>query len=152
MRFYYCSSYVLNDRNMTKPTHLKQTAGLIAPCGMNCALCLAFQRLKKRCPGCREEDPNKSHYCQMCIIRNCPTIQNNLSHFCYECENMPCKRLKLLDKRYRTKYGMSMIENLIEIKEKSMEVFLTHQVEKYTCKTCGGLICVHRSRCLTCEP
>jgi hypothetical protein len=47
---------------------------------------------------------------------------------------------------------MSMIENLNEIKEKGMDVFLTHQVEKYACKTCGGLICVHRSWCLTCEP
>ncbi|MGV8107825.1 DUF3795 domain-containing protein [Methanospirillum sp.] len=137
---------------MTPSIPLQQTARLIAPCGMNCALCLAFQRQKKRCPGCMEEDPNNPHSCQVCIIRNCPTILNNLSHFCYECENMPCKRLKQLDKRYRMKYGMSMIENLNEIKEKGMDVFLTHQVEKYACKTCGGLICVHRSWCLTCEP
>ncbi len=24
--------------------------------------------------------------------------------FCFECESYPCKRLKALDKRYRTKY------------------------------------------------
>lgn len=25
---------------------------LIAPCGMNCQLCYAFQREKNKCPGC----------------------------------------------------------------------------------------------------
>jgi len=124
---------------------------LIAPCGMNCALCLAFQRPKRKCPGCWGEDTNKSTSCQSCIIRNCTTIQNNSSHFCYECEKMPCKRLKQLDTRYRTRYGMSMIANLTEIKDQGMDAFLVHQAEKYTCPTCQGLLCVHRSRCLTCN-
>ena len=124
---------------------------LIAPCGMNCALCLAFQRPKRKCPGCWGEDTNKSTSCQSCIIRNCTTIQNNSSHFCYECEKMPCKRLKHLDTRYRTRYGMSMIANLTEIKDQGMDAFLVHQAEKYTCPTCQGLLCVHRSRCLTCN-
>jgi len=60
--------------------------------------------------------------------------------------------LKQLDIRYRTKYGMSMIANLIEIKDQGMDAFLVHQAEKYTCGTCGGLLCVHRSRCLSCDP
>lgn len=128
------------------------TPGLIAPCGMNCAVCLAFQRPKNKCPGCWEEDLNKSQSCRSCIIRNCPTIQNNSSHFCYECEQMPCKRLKQLDTRYRTKYGMSMIANLNEIKDNGMDAFLKHQAETYTCSSCQGLLCVHRSRCLTCDP
>ncbi|MFH0966926.1 MAG: DUF3795 domain-containing protein [Methanobacteriota archaeon] len=126
--------------------------GLIAPCGMNCALCLAFQRSKKKCPGCWGDDANKPQSCRSCIIRNCPTIQNNSSHFCFECEKMPCKRLKQLDLRYRTKYGMSMIANLTEMKEKGMEAFLVHQADTYTCRTCQGLLCVHRSHCLTCDP
>jgi hypothetical protein len=123
----------------------------IAPCGMNCALCLAYQRTKRRCPGCRGADTDKSKSCISCIIRNCETIKTNASHFCFECDKMPCKRLKQLDARYRKKYGMSMIDNLTEIKDKGMEAFLVHQTEKYTCPTCQGLICVHRSRCLTCD-
>jgi hypothetical protein len=134
----------------TDPPLLKP--GLIAPCGMNCALCLAFQRHKKKCPGCWGDDPNKNQSCRSCIIRNCPTSQNNSSHFCYGCEKMPCKRLKQLDTRYRTRYGMSMIANLTEIKDQGMDAFLAHQTEKYTCRTCRGLLCVHRSRCLTCDP
>ena len=133
------------DLPMLKP-------GLIAPCGMNCALCLAFQRPKQKCPGCWGDDTNKSKSCQLCIIHNCTTIQNNSSHFCYECEKMPCKRLKQLDNRYRTKYGMSMIANLTGIKDEGMDAFLVHQADKYTCSTCGGLLCVHRSRCLMCNP
>ncbi|HEX9862730.1 MAG TPA: DUF3795 domain-containing protein [Candidatus Bathyarchaeia archaeon] len=119
---------------------------------MNCALCMFFQRPKRKCPGCWGEDTNKPKGCQLCIIHKCTTIQNNSCHFCYECEKMPCERLKQLDKRYRTKYGMSMIANLTEIKNQGIAKFLAHQTEKYTCPTCQGLLCVHRSRCLTCNP
>jgi hypothetical protein len=65
---------------------------------------------------------------------------------------MPCERLKQLDARYRTKYGMSMIANLTEIKEKGVDAFLAHQAEKYSCPTCQGILCIHRSRCLKCNP
>ncbi len=132
----------------TDPSALEPN--MVAPCGMNCALCLAYQRPKNRCPGCREEDSNKPKSCLSCIIYNCETIRDNRSHFCYECERMPCKRLKQLDKRYRTKYGMSMIANLTEIKDRGMEAFLADQAERYTCPSCGGLRCVHRPRCLNC--
>ena len=137
---------------MVRIDHLMLKPGLIAPCGMNCALCLAFQRPKQKCPGCWGDDMNKSKSCQSCIIRNCTTIQNNSSHFCYECEKMPCRRLKQLDTRYRSKYGMSMIANLTGIRDQGMDAFLGQQVDKYACKTCRGLLCVHRSRCLTCNP
>jgi hypothetical protein len=125
---------------------------VIAPCGMNCALCLAFQRPKRKCHGCWGQDSDKSISCRSCIIRNCETIRSNSSHFCYECEKMPCKRLKQLDARYRTKYSMSMIANLTEIKEQGVDAFLVHQAEKYSCPTCQGMLCVHRSRCLKCNP
>ena len=134
----------------TDPAILKPD--LIAPCGMNCALCLAFQRSKNTCCGCREDNPDKVKTRELCTIRNCETIRNNTSHFCYECTIMPCKRLKQLDTRYRNKYGMSMIDNLSEIKEDGIVSFIDHQKTKYTCNTCKGLICVHRSRCLNCNP
>lgn len=138
-----------NDMVTTEPFTLQPRH--IAPCGMNCALCLAFQRPKDKCSGCREEDDHRPSCRRSCIIRNCPTVQSSISHLCYECEKMPCRRLKQLDARYRTKYGMSMIANLTEIRDKGMDVFLAHQVERYTCPTCQGLLCVHRSHCLSCE-
>ena len=36
---------------------------LIAPCGMNCRLCLAYIRDKKACPGCLGDDHFKSISC-----------------------------------------------------------------------------------------
>ena len=77
---------------------------LIAPCGMNCRLCMAFQRKKNKCIGCNSDDCTKPAYCLHCIIKNCVTIQNSSSGLCYECDKFPCRRLKQLDKRYRTKY------------------------------------------------
>ena len=94
---------------------------LIAPCGMNCALCMAYQREKNKCPGCREADTNKAISVLRCKIKNCEGIQKDRVKFCFECEKIPCSRLKHLDTRYRTKYDMSMIENLFDIKKKELK-------------------------------
>lgn len=45
---------------------------------------------------------------------------------------------------------MSMIENLKDLKEKSMKQFLETQEEKYECPKCGGIISVHNGKCYTC--
>jgi ribosomal protein S27AE len=71
--------------------------------------------------------------------------------FCSDrCGRYPCKRLRDLDKRYRTRYGMSMIDNLEFIKSSGIRVFLKKEKERWTCKKCGGTICVHREFCLDC--
>lgn len=89
----------------------------IAPCGMNCALCLAYQGAKNKIPGCwGGDDAGKPSRCRSCSIINCPTIIDTSSHFCYEFSKVPCRRLKELDARYRARYGMSMTENLEELR------------------------------------
>jgi hypothetical protein len=125
---------------------------LIAPCGMNCGICLAFLRKERKCPGCRGEDTHKSASCIKCIIKNCETVTRNKSGFCFECREYPCKRLKQLDKRYRTKYNMSMLENLENIKETGLRAFIEKENERWRCQKCGGVICVHRGYCLDCGP
>jgi len=127
------------------------TSLLIAPCGMNCALCSGYQRTKNICQGCNIDDPNKPTYCQTCILKNCETIRTNTSGLCYECDKFPCKRLKQLDKRYSTKYGMSMLENLTYIKEHGMDAFLERETLRWTCPSCGSLVCVHKNICLNCN-
>ena len=122
-------------------------ANLIAPCGMNCALCLGFLREKNRCDGCRAEQ-NKPEYCKKCIITNCG--ERGEVDLCYSCDKYPCKRLKALDKRYRDKYHMSMLENLSTIRDEGMDAFLESQRQRWTCTNCGGTVCVHRARCLAC--
>ena len=129
---------------------MPKTVQLIAPCGMNCGICMAYLRVKEKCPGCRGEDAQKKPTCVRCIIKNCQTIINSQSGFCYECDTYPCQRLKNLDKRYRAKYRMSMLENLAFIKEKGLVTFVEKEKERWRCKECGGVICVHRGTCSSC--
>ncbi len=123
---------------------------LIAPCGMNCAVCIGYLREKNTCPGCNIESKSKATYCQSCIIKNCEHIKTNASGFCYDCPTYPCKRLKQLDKRYRGKYHMSMIENLNYIKEQGLEKFLKKENQKWRCSSCNGQLSAHRNNCLEC--
>lgn len=124
---------------------------LIAPCGMNCRLCMAYQRNKNKCNGCLNDTGYKAKSCSNCIIKNCSVIQNNKSGFCYECDKYPCRRLKELDKRYKTKYNMSMIENLDYISQFGIEEFLQHEEVRWACKKCGNIVCVHHSICNNCK-
>ncbi len=59
--------------------------------------------------------------------------------------------MKTLDKRYRTKYHMSMIENLEFIRDNSVELFLKEEEIKWLCNECGGVICCHNGLCLNCD-
>ena len=80
---------------------------LIAPCGMNCSLCIAYQfRIldinkqgfhRRYCPGCIARGENCTH-----MADACENLGKGSVRFCIECEDYPCKRLKALDKRYRT--------------------------------------------------
>ena len=102
---------------------------LIAPCGMNCGVCVSYlamkYELKKQgfaktyCAGCLPRGKNCAF-----MKKTCDLLGKGLVRFCYECGDFPCRRLKALDKRYRTKYHMSMIENLEFIREHGIERFL----------------------------
>ncbi len=129
---------------------------MIAPCGMNCALCGAYQFFqrdlnkrgfrRKYCPGCIPRNQNCLHMKDRCAL-----LKDGKVRFCFECADFPCKTLKRLDKRYRTKYNMSMIENLRAIESRGMASFLNEQQEKWRCDTCGGLKCCHNGLCLDCD-
>jgi hypothetical protein len=134
------------------PTMKKE---LVAPCGMNCAVCSSYLArqydLKKQgimrsyCAGCRPRGKNCAF-----MKKACAKLGEGLVKYCYECAEYPCRRLKHLDKRYRTNYRMSMIENLEYIKEHSMEEFLKKEEEKWRCLECGGTICCHNGLCFEC--
>jgi len=123
---------------------------IIAPCGMNCGICLAYLRDKNICVGCWGEKKPKTTSRSNCVIKNCELLQQTDSKFCYECPKFPCIRLKQLDKRYRTKYHMSMLENLESIKNVGLEHFMDAEHDRWLCNTCGGSICVHIGFCLKC--
>lgn len=133
------------------PTNRRQKSKLIAPCGMNCALCAAYQRTLRKCPGCLIDRKDKNASCVRCRIKNCPRLKGAGKRFCFECALFPCARLQHLDTRYRGKYHMSMIANLTMIDKKGMAAFLKSQEKKWTCKKCGGMICCHNGLCVNCD-
>lgn len=131
-----------------EPNHIP--TALIAPCGMNCALCHAYVREKKSCPGCRGSDDAKSKSCLTCRIKSCGKIAKGGIKYCFGCDDYPCARLRHLDKRYRTNYGMSMIENLDAIRSLGIRRFIEMEKKRWACPACGKLLCVHKPVCLSC--
>lgn len=125
---------------------------MIAPCGMNCRICLSFfgyavngRKRKNRCIGCRPRDKRCAF-----VKKRCDELLNNKVEYCFECNNFPCENLTKLDKRYRENYGMSMIENLEYIQKNGINKFLEYERERWRCLKCGGVICVHDKKCYTC--
>ncbi|MDD5361196.1 MAG: DUF3795 domain-containing protein [Ignavibacteria bacterium] len=130
--------------------HRHLNTDLIAACGMNCGICMAYLREKNVCKGCRVTSDSMAKHCGLCAIRNCELLKETDSFFCYDCEIYPCKRLKNLDKRYRAKYHMSMLDNLDYIKKFGLEKFVRKEQKRWKCSKCGGTINVHRSVCSKC--
>ena len=130
----------------------RMNATLIAPCGMNCGICIAFfgytvagKKRKHSCLGCRVRESQCAF-----IKKQCDHLATNQIEYCYECTNFPCDNLSRLDTRYRTKYGMSMIENLQSIQTKGIIEFVKNERKRWKCPTCGGMMCVHNSKCYNC--
>jgi len=129
---------------------------LIAPCGMNCGICVSYLAMqnnlkkkgfsKKYCEGCLPRGKNCAF-----MKGNCELLGKGLVRFCYECKEFPCRRLKSLDKRYRDKYHMSMIENQEFIQEHGIEKFLEKEEKKWKCPKCGDAVCCHNGLCMNCQ-
>lgn len=126
---------------------------LIAPCGMNCGICISFfgytmngKKRKHPCSNCRSRDSQCAF-----IKKKCDTLATKQIEYCFECTDFPCENLTKLDTRTRAKYGMSMIENLRNIQTHGIEQFLKNEQERWKCSTCGGIIWVHNKTCYTCN-
>ena len=110
---------------------------LLAPCGMNCGICRAFLRPHNPCHGCNDAGQNRPQTRVNCRLRVCDKRRGS---FC-DCAEIPCDRLRHLDLRYRTRYGMSQIENLEFIREHGIKKFLEHERGKWISDE--GILCVH---------
>jgi hypothetical protein len=120
---------------------------LIAPCGMNCGICSGYLLSMNPCPGCRGDVRVKSDWVRKCNMANC---EERTGKYCFQCDEYPCKRVRHIDKRYRTKYHMSMLENLDYIKEHGINEFVRNEKERWACSSCGGMICCHKGHCVEC--
>lgn len=121
---------------------------LLAPCGMNCSVCYAHLRKKNTCQGCRGEEEYQPAYCRRCKIRNCAVSRG--IDFCFVCESFPCTNIKQIDKRYRLRYHVSLIENVIRIQSVGIEQFLSEEKQKWMCAQCGGVVSLHDRICSAC--
>lgn len=129
---------------------------LVAPCGMNCAICSAYlayrHDVKSRgirmpyCAGCRPRDKKCAF-----LKKRCELLMNGQVEYCHECGDFPCINLERLDRNYRVKYRMSMIENLEFIKGSGVKRFVAEQEERWKCPKCGGVVCCHNGICFDCE-
>lgn len=135
---------------MTKIKASLSASQLIAPCGINCRVCRAYDREKNACPGCRGDDVLKAKSCVVCHIKNCEKLVDGNLRYCFECGDFPCARLVHLDKRYRTKYGTSVIDNLRNIKTNGIRKFIETENQKWTCPKCGSMMSMHKPECPSC--
>jgi ribosomal protein L32 len=136
-------------------TRKNQSSALVAPCGMNCALCASYLALvndvKSKgvkmpyCAGCRP----RNKQCAF-LKKRCSKLLKGEVDFCFECSNFPCDPLKTIDRRYKSRYRMSMIDNSRFIKEHGMQSFLEEQAKTWKCPNCGEMICCHNGICFNC--
>lgn len=121
----------------------------LAPCGVVCELCIAYQRTRNRCVGCNSEG-SKPQHCDICSIKLCKE-KSGPESLCIECEKYPCRRLKDLEKRYTTKYGESLTANMQLLDNKGIAAFNEEIIKKWICQKCGTLLSAHRDTCVSCN-
>lgn len=139
----------MNNKNINST---KISSELIAPCGINCRICIGYLgylmnggKRKHACSGCRPKDKSCSW-----VKKQCSKLANHELEYCFQCDDFPCDIIKKLDRNYRQKYNMSTIANLKFIMKNGISPFLQQQAEQYTCPNCGHLICVHTQKCYNC--
>lgn len=105
---------------------------------MNCGICKGYLREKNKCNGCKNIEKNRLKSRVRCRIRIC---KKRKGAFCYQCTEFPCDLVKHIDKRYRTRYGMSMIENLKYIQKNGIQKFVRNEKKRWV--KGDKVLCVH---------
>lgn len=134
----------------------KSRTELIAPCGMDCGVCSAYLAYshhipRKRgaithCAGCRLRQKKCAY-----LKGHCARLANEEVEYCFECPDYPCERLKHIDLRYRTNYGMSFLGNLELVRTEGVQALVKLQQARFGCPRCGELRSVHSQKCFACD-
>jgi len=133
---------------------IRLTQELIAPCGMNCGVCMRYLATtrglykNKRTAGCTGCLP-RNRKCSR-IKGSCKLLRENKIRFCFECSDFPCEKLKTLNRRYTTRYSTSLIDNLRDIQTKGLDGWLREEEIKWKCANCGGTVSIHDRKCYDC--
>lgn len=126
---------------------------MIAPCGLDCALCKYAHNKEKPCHGCLSTDGSKPDFCETkCSVVHCDVRRTLADRFCDTCEKYPCQKMMELELRYANKYELveSPMGNLDLIRREGMDAFLTKERKRWLCGDCGGVVCVHTGVCADC--
>ena len=129
------------------------TPEMLAPCGLDCSLCGRALAKTDPCPGCRGPNEGKPAFCaEKCGIILCRRRRENGYAYCDECPDFPCADVMEKETRYTAKYPLyeSPLENLRVLRGKGMTGFLEWERAQWTCRECGGVLCVHTGICSGC--
>ena len=129
------------------------TEKMIAPCGLDCSLCMFAHAKENPCLGCNVDSDSKPAFCaSWCKIVPCAKRREGGYAFCDECPDYPCEDMMERETRYATAYPLkeSPMENLREIRAMGMEAFLEKERKAWSCGKCGGPVCVHTGLCRDC--
>lgn len=129
------------------------TPSMIAPCGLDCSLCLFAHAKEKPCLGCNADSDSKPEFCKSwCTVIPCEKRLRGGYTYCDECPDYPCRAINDLEARYTSAYPLkeSPIQNLRDIRALGMEAFLERERETWSCGKCGGPVCVHNGLCRDC--
>lgn len=137
-------------RSMDSPDNFAEN--MFAPCGVNCAICYVHanpRKYGKACGGCLADGQGKPQHCLTCKIKQC-IAEKGATH-CFNCGNMPCKLVKNLDKSYRKRYRVSIVENNLAVLKSGISQFMVQERDKWTCSHCGGAISLQDGICGECK-
>lgn len=128
---------------------------LIAPCGINCALCSRYlaglnNHKTTSCPGCRPRNMRCTYLFAKCRGLNHEVLPG-AAEFCIKCDQYPCKEIERLQKRYTSHYNIDPKANLTAIKQAGIDRFIVEEYRQHRCEHCGGLISMHNRKCFNCD-
>ena len=128
-------------------------AEMIAPCGLDCAICSQALIDKDPCPGCNGPNENDPDFCaNRCGIILCEKRKVSDYDYCDVCPDYPCEDVMEKENRYTSQYPLreSPLENLRMIRSLGMEEFLKKEKERFSCARCGSPVSVHNGVCSGC--
>jgi hypothetical protein len=124
----------------------------LAPCGVFCGACPAFN---KTCLGCPSKNINQKRTSKWrCKIRTCCYEEKNIP-FCGYCTQFPCDTInkKLIDSHFGEaafNYRHELPENINKLRELGLKDYLTYQKQRWVCPLCGGTVTFYHYKCSEC--
>ena len=106
---------------------------------------MKHKKLKHGCKGCRIQDKKCAW-----VKKDCALLRRREVTFCFECVEFPCDNLRELDQRHIHADGVSLIDNLLRIREIGAEPWLREQEDTWSCPECGGALYIVDRECCDC--